>query len=61
MQQLAAAVRYFVIDEDGATMVEYGLMLLLVSLACVVAVSLVGTNLVPKFAAAAAGVGAAGS
>jgi len=31
-------------DESGATMVEYGLMLALIAVVCVVAVALIGTN-----------------
>ena len=31
-------------DEEGATMVEYGLMLSLIAMVCFVAVKLVGTN-----------------
>jgi pilus assembly protein Flp/PilA len=32
-------------DEEGVTMVEYGLMLALIALVCIVAVALIGTNL----------------
>jgi len=32
-------------DEEGATMVEYGLMVALIAIVCIVAVTLVGTNL----------------
>ena len=31
-------------DEDGATMVEYGLMLALIAVVCIVAVAAIGTN-----------------
>ena len=31
-------------DEEGATMVEYALMLSLIAVVCIVAVTLVGTN-----------------
>ncbi len=31
-------------DESGATMVEYGLLLALIAVVCIVAVGLVGTN-----------------
>ena len=30
--------------EEGATMVEYGLMLALIAIICIVAVGLIGTN-----------------
>jgi pilus assembly protein Flp/PilA len=32
-------------DEEGATMVEYGLMVALIAVVCIVAVTLIGTNL----------------
>jgi pilus assembly protein Flp/PilA len=32
-------------DERGATMVEYGLMVALIAVVCLVAVALIGTNL----------------
>ena len=31
-------------DEEGATMVEYALMLSLIAVVCIVAVTLIGTN-----------------
>jgi pilus assembly protein Flp/PilA len=36
-------------DEDGATMVEYGLMVALIALVCIVAVTAIGTNLSTLF------------
>ncbi|GJG86433.1 hypothetical protein tb265_16140 [Gemmatimonadetes bacterium T265] len=44
MSQLAAAVRSFARDEEGATMVEYGLMLALIAVVCIGAVTLIGTK-----------------
>jgi pilus assembly protein Flp/PilA len=32
-------------DEEGATMVEYGLMVALIAIVCLAAVGLIGTNL----------------
>ncbi|MEO6834353.1 MAG: Flp family type IVb pilin [Candidatus Tumulicola sp.] len=32
-------------DEDGATMVEYGLMVALIAVVCIAAVTLIGTTL----------------
>ena len=37
-------VRRFVRNEDGATMVEYGLMLALIAAVCVGAVTIIGTG-----------------
>ncbi|HEY1066524.1 MAG TPA: Flp family type IVb pilin [Pirellulales bacterium] len=34
----------FIKNEDGATMVEYGLMLALIAIVCIVAVGTVGSN-----------------
>ncbi len=45
MPQIIARVQSFVAREDGATMVEYGLMVALIAIACIGAVALVGTNL----------------
>jgi pilus assembly protein Flp/PilA len=40
----AATKKFFVRKEEGATMVEYGLMLALIAAVCLVAVKLLGTN-----------------
>jgi len=39
--------------EEGATMVEYGLMVALIAVVCITAVTLIGTNLNVKFNAIA--------
>ncbi|MDQ6931992.1 MAG: Flp family type IVb pilin [Candidatus Eremiobacteraeota bacterium] len=36
-------------DDSGATMVEYGLMVSLIAIVCIIAVTLVGTNLSTLF------------
>jgi pilus assembly protein Flp/PilA len=36
-------------DEEGATMVEYGLMVALIAVVCITAVALIGTNLTTTF------------
>ena len=36
-------------DEEGVTMVEYGLMLALIAIVCIGAVTLIGTNLAILF------------
>jgi pilus assembly protein Flp/PilA len=53
MTQLARSIRSFMNEDEGATMVEYGLMLALIALVCIVAVTLIGTNLSIKFNEAA--------
>jgi len=48
-------------DEEGATAVEYGLMVALIAVVIIVAVALLGTNLSDKFSEVASEVGAAGA
>ena len=42
-------IKSLIRDEEGATMVEYGLMVALVAVVCIVAVQLLGTNLSSLF------------
>ena len=42
-------IKRFVREEEGATMVEYGLMVALIALVCIGAVALVGTQLKTLF------------
>jgi pilus assembly protein Flp/PilA len=45
MANLIASVKSFVKgEEEGATMVEYGLMLALIAIVCIVAVGAIGTS-----------------
>jgi pilus assembly protein Flp/PilA len=53
-------IRFFK-DEDGATAVEYGLMVALIAAVVITAVTLLGTNLNAKFNTVATAVGNAGS
>lgn len=48
-------------DEDGATAVEYGLMVALIAVVIIAAVTLLGTNLSEKFDTVAVMVGNAGA
>jgi pilus assembly protein Flp/PilA len=41
-------------DEEGATMVEYGLMVALIAVICITAVALIGTKLNTQFGSVAA-------
>lgn len=50
---LAALVR----DEEGASMVEYGLLVALIAIVAIAAVTLLGTNLSTKLNDAATGLG----
>jgi pilus assembly protein Flp/PilA len=42
-------LKNFVREEEGATMVEYGLMVALIAVICIAAVALIGTKLDAKF------------
>lgn len=39
----------FMREEEGATMVEYGIMVALIAVICIIAVGLIGTNLSGSF------------
>ena len=45
MKQALELIKTFCADEDGATAVEYGLMVALIAAVIVVAVTAIGTNL----------------
>jgi pilus assembly protein Flp/PilA len=51
----------FVRAEEGATMVEYGLMVALIAVVCIAAVTLVGTSLGTLFNGVSTNVGNAGT
>ena len=61
MSQIVSTARKFMHEEDGATMVEYGLMVALIAVVCIAAVTTLGTNLNTKFSSVATSVGAAGT
>jgi len=44
MSKLMTAVKKFVKGEEGASMVEYGLLLALIAIVCIVAVGAIGTS-----------------
>jgi len=44
MTKFVTAAKMFVKGEEGATMVEYGLMLALIAVVCIVAVTALGTK-----------------
>jgi pilus assembly protein Flp/PilA len=45
MTKFVAAAKSFVRGEEGATMVEYGLMVALIAAVCIAAVTTLGKNL----------------
>ena len=46
---LAAAKRFVKRGEEGASLVEYGLLIALIALVCIAAITLVGTNISAMF------------
>ena len=51
---VSSAIARFIRDEDGATLVEYVLLIALIAVVCVCAVTLLGTNTNTKLGVAAA-------
>ena len=51
MKSLAMGIKRFMKDEEGATMVEYGLLAALISIVCIAAITAVGQNLDVVFTA----------
>ena len=49
MNALRHHLNRFVREDDGATMVEYGLMVALIAVVCIAAVTLMGTSLSALF------------
>ncbi len=46
---MIATLKSLIRDDEGVTMVEYGLMVSLIAIVCIVAVKLIGTNLSTLF------------
>ncbi len=42
-------IKNMLLDNEGATMVEYGLIVALIAAVCIAAVTLLGTNISGKF------------
>jgi pilus assembly protein Flp/PilA len=49
MSRLLAMTRSWLADDDGATMVEYGLLVAAIALACVGAAKVLGSNIIPLY------------
>jgi pilus assembly protein Flp/PilA len=56
MLKIYCSVRKLFILEEGATMVEYGLMVALIAVVCLAAVTLLGTSVKGVFTQIAAGI-----
>jgi pilus assembly protein Flp/PilA len=56
MQKFALSLRKLLVREEGATMVEYGLMVAMIAVVCIAAVTLVGTQIKAVFTSIAGSV-----
>ena len=61
MKALKGHWNRFIREEDGATMVEYGLMVALIAVVCIAAVTLVGSSLSSLFGRVSTNITNAGS
>ena len=61
MKKFTDFLKTLIKDEEGATAVEYGLMVALIAIVIIVAVTFLGGSLNNKFSTVASSVGAAGS
>ncbi len=59
MKSLLTKVKNFIRDEEGASAVEYGLLVALIAVAIIAAVTLLGTSLSTLFSNVAGTIGAA--
>ena len=59
MQNLLTKVKNFIREEEGASAVEYGLLVALIAVAIITAVTTLGTNLSSKFDSVATTIGSA--
>ena len=57
MAKFYVAAKKFMTEEDGATMVEYGLMVALIAALCIGVVTTLGQNINTKFNSVATAVG----
>ncbi len=57
MAKFLATAKSFLVEEDGATMVEYGLMVALIAALCIGVVTTLGQNINSKFNSVASAVG----
>ncbi|HWG34308.1 MAG TPA: Flp family type IVb pilin [Gemmatimonadaceae bacterium] len=55
MRQIGLNVHDFINDDDGATMVEYGIMLVLIAAVCVGIITTLGPQVQAGFNSASAG------
>ena len=49
LQHLARSAERFIREEDGAALVEYGILIALIAVVCIILVALVGNKISAKF------------
>ena len=49
MERLTGAIRRFVKDEDGAALVEYGILVALIAVVAIVVIATLGESIKAKF------------
>lgn len=49
LRRVAETANVFIHEDEGATMVEYGLMVALIAIVCILAITSIGTNLNSAF------------
>jgi len=54
MDRFASAVRKFVKDEEGAALVEYGILVALIAVVAIIVIATVGNKISAKFSEVAA-------
>lgn len=57
MKKMLNGVRNFIREEEGASAVEYGLLVALIAVVIITAVTTLGTNLCTKFSSVASAIG----
>ena len=56
MREIVRILRALISDESGATMVEYGIMLVLIAAVCIGIITTLGPHVEAGFASASAGI-----
>jgi pilus assembly protein Flp/PilA len=51
MKSIIAGTRRFIANEEGAALVEYGLLIALIAVICVIVVAVLGNTVSAKFSA----------
>ena len=51
MKRIIAGTRRFIANEEGAALVEYGLLIALIAVICVIVVAVLGNTVSAKFSA----------